>query len=67
MTAQSNLALLLLQQFRLRAIAEGHSQRYLLLDLMRSIRQRQAEREFEDMEKSGTKLESSIDWKGIPF
>jgi hypothetical protein len=66
MTAQSNLALLLMQQFLRRAMAERKPTR-VWREAMRRIRQKQAEREFEEMEKSGTKLESSIDWKGIPF
>jgi hypothetical protein len=57
---------LLMQQFLRRAIAE-HKPTRVWWEAMRRIRQKQAEREFEEMEKSGTKLESSIDWKGIPF
>lgn len=44
-------ALLLLQSFLNRAALEHHPQRSLILDWMRRVRQKQAEKEFEEMER----------------
>jgi hypothetical protein len=66
MTDQSHLVLLWLQQLLNRAAIEHHKDRCLILDLMRRIRQQQAEQEFEEIEAS-RKLEPSIDWTDIPF
>jgi hypothetical protein len=52
MSDQSILVLCLLQGFLLRAAAERHKDRGLIVDLMRGIRQKQAQQEFEEMERN---------------
>ena len=66
---QSHLALQLLQTFLNRASAEHHGDRSLILDLMRSIRQRQAAIEFEEMELAHGKVREpgAIKDEEIPF
>jgi hypothetical protein len=49
MRDQSILVLGLLQGFLLRAAAERHKDRVLIVDLMRGIRQKQAQQEFEEI------------------
>ncbi len=64
---QSTVVLRLLQGFLHRAVEDRHPQKYLILDLMRRIRQRQAQIEFEAMERQGKRLENSVDWDDIAF
>ncbi len=52
MVDQTHFVLLLLQAFLNRAALEHHKDRVLIIDLMRGVRQKQAEKDYEQMEKS---------------
>ena len=67
MSDPSHLVLLLLQQWLNRAQAERHKQARDILELLRRVRQRQAEREFEQMESFGKKLPRTVDFDDLPF